>query len=90
MVNEVHKKCVLKINRFNHLYLLYTGKFLVLQRSYFVIRRTVILQLIVKDGLLSPDSQITTTKIGCWTMVAGGMTNRLLWEIQIVLHTTLT
>ena len=40
-------------------------------------RSTVISRQVLKDGLLSLDSQTAMARVGCATMVDGGMTNKL-------------
>ena len=43
-------------------------------------RSIVISQQVLKDGLLSLDSQTAMARIGCVTMVDGGLTNKLPLE----------
>ena len=51
-------------------------------------RSIVISQQVLKDGLLSLDSQTAMARIGCVTMVDGGMTNKLPLERQTTLQRT--
>ena len=46
-------------------------------------RFIVISQQVLKDGLLSLDSQTAMARIGCVTMVDGGLTNKLPMEQQM-------
>ena len=51
-------------------------------------RSIVISQQVLKDGPLSLDSQTAMARIGCVTMVDGGMTNKLPLERQTTLQRT--
>ena len=52
-------------------------------------RSIVISQQVLKDGLLSLDSQTAMARVGCVTMVDGGMTNKLQMERQMTHQLTL-
>ena len=52
-------------------------------------RSIVISQQVLKDGLLSLDSQTAMARVGCVTMVDGGMTNKLQLERQMTHQLTL-
>ena len=52
-------------------------------------RFIVISQQVLKDGLLSLDSQTAMARVGCVTMVDGGMTNKLQMERQMTHQLTL-
>ena len=49
----------------------------------------VISQQVLKDGLLSLDSQTAMARVGCVAMVDGGMTNKLPLERQMTHQLTL-
>ena len=46
-------------------------------------RSIVISQQVLKDGLLSLDSQTAMARVGCATIVDGGMTNKLPMEKEM-------
>ena len=50
---------------------------------YCFTRSTVISRQVLKDGLLSLDSQTAMARVGCATMVDGGMTNKLPMEKEM-------
>ena len=52
-------------------------------------RFIVISQQVLKDGLLSLDSQTAMARLGCVTMVDGGLTNKLPMEQQMTHQLTL-
>ena len=52
-------------------------------------RSIVISQQVLKDGLLSLDSQTAMARVGCVAMVDGGMTNKLPLERQMTHQLTL-
>ena len=52
-------------------------------------RSIVISQQVLKDGLLSLDSQTAMARVGCVAMVDGGMTNKLQMERQMTHQLTL-
>ena len=52
-------------------------------------RSIVISQQVLKDGLLSLDSQTAMARVGCVTMVDGGMINKLQMERQMTHQLTL-
>ena len=52
-------------------------------------RSIVISQQVLKDGLLSLDSQTAMARVGCVKMVDGGMTNKLQMERQMTHQLTL-
>ena len=52
-------------------------------------RSIVISQQVLKDGPLSLDSQTAMARIGCVTMVGGGMTNTLPLEQRMTHQLTL-
>ena len=56
-----------------------------LDKNFFlIIGFTVTWHQMARAGVLSPDSQIETSRTGCVTMDSGGMTNRLPWEQQLI------
>ena len=52
-------------------------------------RSIVISQQVLKDGLLSLDSQTAMARVGCVAMVDSGMTNKLPLERQMTHQLTL-